>query len=67
MVKPKRMLYQIKHGPYLHISLFSTDNFVKISIGRFCNHGISTLASLFVTDAYTTLYGALMPILCVQN
>ena len=44
--------------PILDISLFSTDNFVKISMGRSCNHDVSALASLFVTKTNTKVrYG----------
>ena len=39
----------------LNISLFSTDNFVKISMGRSCNPGISALAYLFVRKTNTTV------------
>ena len=38
----------------LDISLFSTDNVVKISMRMSCNHGISALASIFVTKAPNT-------------
>ena len=46
--------------PILDISLFSTDNFVKISVGRSCNHGILMLASLFVTKTNTRVRNGLI-------
>ena len=56
--------------PILDTSLFSTDNFVKKSLGMFCNHGISALALLFVIKNQhmckpTVLFGALVPLICV--
>ena len=52
-------------------SLFSTKNFVKISLGRYCNHGISALRPLYVIkptqEKATLLFGAFMLSICVQN
>ena len=49
-----------KSNMVLEISLFSTDNFVKISAGRSCNHYISVLAPLFVTKTNTRVRGGLI-------
>ena len=46
--------------PTLDIFLFSTDNFTKISMGRSCYHGISALASLFVTKTSTRVRNGLI-------
>ena len=71
MVKPKQCYTKSNMVPILDIYLFSTDNFVKIFMGRSCINGISVLASLFVTkkthELGTVLFGALMPILCIQK
>ena len=59
MVKPKK-LYHINHGSYFGHFSISTDNFVKISLGRSCNHGISELASLFVIETNTRVRNGLI-------
>ena len=46
--------------PILDIYLFSTNNMVKISVGRSCNHDISALASLFVTKTNTRVRNGLI-------
>ena len=61
MVKSQQIYTKSNMVPILDIS---TDNFVIISVGRSCNHGISALASLFVTKTDTRVRNGLT--LCVN-
>ena len=54
MVKPNKQSYTTSNMvSILDMSIFSTDNFAKISLGRSCSHSISTLASLYVIQINT--------------